>query len=210
MRIWTKVISVGTVASGWVCHVSSRPWISCAYLHIDHLYLDGWCHQPLVGWHHWLNGHKFEQVLGVGDRQRSLACCSLWGGKELDMALYVYKESWYIKRTQFYIYIESRKIVLMNLYRRQHWRWLSRWRICLHCRRHRGWGFDPRVGKIPWRRAWHPTPVFWPGKFYGQRSLVGYSPKSHKSVGHVWMTECACTCLHTHTHTHARAQEMQT
>ena len=35
-------------------------------------------------------------------------------------------------------------------------------------------GFDPWVGKIPWRREWQPTPVFLPGKFYGQRSLAGY------------------------------------
>ena len=37
----------------------------------------------------------------------------------MDMALYVYEESRYIKRTQFYIYIESRKIVLMNLSQRR-------------------------------------------------------------------------------------------
>ena len=37
-------------------------------------------------------------------------------------------------------------------------------------------GFDPYVGKIPWRREWPPTPVFLPGKFHEQRSLVGYSP----------------------------------
>ena len=36
--------------------------------------------------------------------------------------------------------------------------------------------FDSWVGKIPWRRKWHPTPVFLLGKFHGQRSLVGYSP----------------------------------
>ena len=36
--------------------------------------------------------------------------------------------------------------------------------------------FDPWVGKIPWRREWLPTPVFLPGEFHGQRSLVGYSP----------------------------------
>ena len=36
-------------------------------------------------------------------------------------------------------------------------------------------GFDPWVGKIPWRREWLPTPVFLPGEFHGQRSLVGYS-----------------------------------
>ena len=41
-------------------------------------------------------------------------------------------------------------------------------RICLQCRRP---GFDPLVRKIPWRREWHPTPVFLPGKSYGQRSL---------------------------------------
>ena len=37
-------------------------------------------------------------------------------------------------------------------------------------------GFDPWVRKIPWRRAWQPTPVFLPGTRHGQRSLVGYSP----------------------------------
>ena len=36
----------------------------------------------IVGWHHWLDGHEFEKALGVGDGQRSLVCCSLWGGKE--------------------------------------------------------------------------------------------------------------------------------
>ena len=41
-------------------------------------------------------------------------------------------------------------------------------------------GFDPWVGKIPWRRAWPPTPVFLPGESHGQRSLVGCSPWDHK------------------------------
>ena len=40
----------------------------------------------IVGWHHWLNGHEFEQPLGAGDRQGSLACSSPWGRKELDMS----------------------------------------------------------------------------------------------------------------------------
>ena len=39
----------------------------------------------MVGWHHQLDGHEFEQALGVGDGQGSLACCSPWGCKELDM-----------------------------------------------------------------------------------------------------------------------------
>ena len=38
----------------------------------------------MVGWHHQLNGNVSEQALGVGDGQGRLACCSLWGDKELD------------------------------------------------------------------------------------------------------------------------------
>ena len=38
----------------------------------------------MVGWHHWLNEHEFEQALEGGDGQRSLACCSPWGHKEAD------------------------------------------------------------------------------------------------------------------------------
>ena len=37
-------------------------------------------------------------------------------------------------------------------------------------------GFNHWDGKMPWRRAWQPTPVFLPGKSHEQRSLVGYSP----------------------------------
>ena len=40
--------------------------------------------------------------------------------------------------------------------------------------------FDPSVSKIPWRRAWQPTPVFLPGEYHGQRSLMGYSQWDHK------------------------------
>ena len=47
----------------------------------------------------------------------------------------------------------------------------------LQCRRP---GFDPWVGKIPWRKEKLPTLVFWPGEFHGQRILVGYSPQGHK------------------------------
>ena len=43
-------------------------------------------------------------------------------------------------------------------------------------------GFDPWVGKIPWRVEWLPTPVFLMGEFQGQRSLVGYSPWGHKEL----------------------------
>ena len=66
--------------------------------------------------------------------------------------------------------------------------WLSN-RICLQRRRY---GFDSYVGKIPWRRAWQSTPVFFPGKYHGQRSLAGYSPWGHKE----WNTTEATENIH--------------
>ena len=45
----------------------------------------GTTEDDMLGWHHWLNGHEFEQAPGVIDGQGSLACCSTWGCKELDM-----------------------------------------------------------------------------------------------------------------------------
>ena len=41
--------------------------------------------EEMLGWHHQLEGHKFEQAPGVGDGQGSLVCCSPWGDKEPDM-----------------------------------------------------------------------------------------------------------------------------
>ena len=55
--------------------------------------------------------------------------------------------------------------------------WLSGKEPTCQCRRCR---FDPWVRKIPWRRKWQPAPGFLPGKHYGRRSLVGYSPWGHK------------------------------
>ena len=43
-------------------------------------------------------------------------------------------------------------------------------------------GFYSWVGKVPWRRAWQPTPVFLPGEAHGQRSLEGYSPWGRKEL----------------------------
>ena len=56
--------------------------------------------------------------------------------------------------------------------------------------------FDPLVGKIPWRRAWKPTPVFLLGESHRQRNLAGYSPQGWKELDMTEVTE------HTHTHTH--------
>ena len=59
--------------------------------------------------------------------------------------------------------------------------WLSDKELACQCRRH---GFDPWVGKIPWRKVWQPTPVFLFGEFHGQNSLSGYSPWVRKRVRH--------------------------
>ena len=45
----------------------------------------GMIEDKMVGQHHRLNGHEFEQALRDGEGQGSLACCSPWGHKELDM-----------------------------------------------------------------------------------------------------------------------------
>ena len=44
----------------------------------------GTTEDEMVGWNHRLDGHEFEQALGIGDGQGGLACCSPWGGKESD------------------------------------------------------------------------------------------------------------------------------
>ena len=54
----------------------------------------------VVGWHHWLDRHEFEQALGVGDRQGGLAFCSPWGCKESYM-------------TEWLHWTEQRRCILM-------------------------------------------------------------------------------------------------
>ena len=64
--------------------------------------------------------------------------------------------------------------------------WVSGKELTCQCNRH---GFDPWVRKIPWRRKWQPTPVFFPGKFHGQRSLAGYSPWGLKRIRYNLVTK---------------------
>ena len=109
----------------------------------------------MVGWHHQLNGYEFEQALGVGDGQRSLVCCSPWGHKESDTT------EWLNWTAVVFLGIPSGA---------------SGKEPACHCRRCKNCGFNPWVGKMPWRRAWQPSPVFLPGKSHRQRSLAGYSP----------------------------------
>ena len=54
-----------------------------------------------------------------------------------------------------------------------------------------GPGFNPQIGKIPWRRAWQSTPIFLPGKSHGQRSLAGYGPLGSKELDTTEVTQHA-------------------
>ena len=113
----------------------------------------------MVGWHHRLDGHKLEQVLGVGDGQGSLACYSPWGLKSQPLL-----SSWTVssvgKESPYSIGFDS-------------WDWKSCWRKdrlptpvylgfpCGSAGEESAWfgrpGFDPWVGKIPCRRKKLPT-----------------------------------------------------
>ena len=62
---------------------------------------------------------------------------------------------------------------------------------CRGCRRHE---FNPWVGKIPWRRKWHPAPVFLPGESHGQKSLAGYTVHEVTKVGHNLVTRPPSPC----------------
>ena len=70
-------------------------------------------------------------------------------------------------------------------------------------------GFDPWVGKIPWRGAWQPTLAFLPGKSHGQKSLVDYSPKSRRQLDTTEVTALVHAHTHTHTHTHTQIQKLK-
>ena len=64
--------------------------------------------------------------------------------------------------------------------------WLRGWKICLQCGRP---GFNPWVRKIPWRRAWQPTPVFLPGESPWTEEPGGLQSTGLQRVGHDWATK---------------------
>ena len=134
----------------------------------------------MVGWHHRLDGHRFEQALGIGDGQGSLACCSPWGHKESDMT----ELNW------------TEKVIQMNLFSKQK-----------QTHRLRKQTYSYQRGNVWWRNrlgGWinkymplfilekemapHSSILAWriplregPGESHGQRTVQG----SHR-VGHDW------------------------
>ena len=53
----------------------------------------GMTEDEMVGWHHWFNGHEFEQAPGDGEGQESLVCCSPWGHEESDTIMWLNNNS---------------------------------------------------------------------------------------------------------------------
>ena len=105
----------------------------------------------MVGWHHWLNGHEFQQTLGDVEGQGSLACYSPWGCKESDTTEQLNNKTKVGERK--YSVTFGTYVKVDNL-------WLK--------------GYEAE--HVNRRRQWHPTPVLLPGKSHGRRSLVGCSP----------------------------------
>ena len=121
---------------------------------------------PWVGKFLWRREWQSTPIFLPGEfhGQRSLVGYSPWGHKESDKT----------ERLTFPLFQVSESAIWFCSTRDMGFSWLLRWsRICLQCRRP---GFNPWVGKIPWRREWQSTPIFIPGEFHGQRSLEGYSP----------------------------------
>ena len=75
--------------------------------------------------------------------------------------------------------------------------------VCLQCGRP---GFNPWVGKIPWRRKRPPTPVLLPGKSHGRKSLAGYSPWGRKESDTTKQLHLLRTRNLDSTHTQASSQ----
>ena len=103
----------------------------------------------MVGWHHQLHGHEFEQAPGVGDGQGSMACCSPWGRPK--------SWTWLSDWTELN---NNRNLIIMK----------NTW--SMYNQDQCPWFFSITTE----RRQWHPTPVVLSGKSHGRRSLAGCSP----------------------------------
>ena len=144
---------------------------------------------------HWRRKWQPTPVFLPGESQGrgSLVGCRLWGCRVghdwSDLAAVAAWEAWSrptwplpyprwkrAAASVFFPQFCSDIIDTHSVYSVQHndlraFQWLSGKEPICQCTRP---GFDPWVGKIPWRRKWQPTPVFLPEKSHGQRSLVGY------------------------------------
>ena len=75
-------------------------------------------------------------------------------------------------------------------------RWFNNKESACQCRRCRKCWFDPWVRKIPWRKAWQPTPIFLSGKSHGQRILAGFSLWGRKELYMIERAYCVYYVSH--------------
>ena len=91
----------------------------------------GTTEDEMAGWHHWLDGHEFEQAPGVGDGQGSLVCCSPWGGKESDTTEWLNwtdaKDGWHSSTNQLFLFPNANALFpgpfLFKCCTTQLWKW---------------------------------------------------------------------------------------
>ena len=114
----------------------------------------GMTEDRIVGWHHWLDEHEFEQALGVGDGQGSPACCSPWGRKESDTTEWLNwtERPWNYRWFCHFILLDNGKDIM---YTHEAMSQVVLGGKNLPANAETQW-----VGNIPWRRKWKPTPVF--------------------------------------------------
>ena len=129
--------------------------------------------------YHWRRKWQPTPVFLPGEPhgQRSLAGHGPWGCRELDTTEVTEHE-------QTHTHTHTHTPGLPS--------WLRKQTLCLQCKKP---SFDPWIRKIPWRRAWLPTPVLLPGESHGQKSLAGYSPRNHKELDTTKQLTHTCTYI---------------
>ena len=129
----------------------------------------GLTENEMVGWYHWLSGHKFEQILGDSEEQGNLVCCRSCGCKESDITEQLNSNNIYysvfISESRFETSNSSYQIQEQNLYMIA--------QLVKNLPAMQETWFDPWVGKILWRMWRLSTSVFWPGEFHGLYSSWG-------------------------------------
>ena len=123
----------------------------------------------MAGWHHRCNEHEFGQILGDGEGQGSLACCSPWGHKESDMAggLNSSKFWWPLEKAMA---THSSTLAWKIPWMEEPGRLQSMGSLRLG----HDWATSLSLFTfMHWRRKWQPTPVFLPRESQGWGSLVG-------------------------------------
>ena len=172
----------------------------------------GMTEDEMVGWHHQLSGHEFEQTPKVGDGQGDLACCSPWGCKELDMTEWTelkwfFKLRWLTCKHQGFFcpvwnksnlelcccFLFVRLFVLMvntigtSLVAQMVMNLPALWETQVQ-----SW-----VEKIPWRRGCLPTLVFLPGEFHepGRLQFMGSQRVRHDCATNTFMLLINHSCV---------------